>query len=430
MENKFRNHFIFLFTAMSLYSHATLADGTVTSEKRIVSEFRELTISGPFQIVFSDDPHSDFRIKIETDRTLQQYVTVTQMGLSVFVNVKAGMAEKDFSRLVIYVDNTDIHALTINANTSQPSDIIWTMICPGAHLKISGSIPISIHVNTVCHHASHSTNAFLDKMNYTKLIADIDNACTTKLSGDIEEADILNSGTGALKAYDLRTDVVRIKNNSKASAEVNSAKQFYINNTAAGHIYYTGGGAVNELKEAIKESVCKEEYTSANTVIARTDTIIRNDKTGFNTDSLFTMMLERDQSHRRNIKEGDTIRAAGDDTENFACLKWYLDKYGFPVFNEDQLTGMFPTLLMHIDNYDRFMSIQPYLVKALQEGTLTPNTYAYSYDRSLIAGHMRPMFFYWNDRIKPDASELEKVNKSRHEIGLPDYPLLLNGKNF
>lgn len=408
----------------------SVGDGNVTIEKRNVSEFRDLTINGPFKIIFSNDPHNDFIIKIEADKELQQYITVTQLGLAVFVNVKAGMTAKDFSRLIIYVDNTDIHSLTINANTNEPSNIVWPMICPGAHLKISGSIPISIQINTTCHRVSHSTNAFLKKLDYAKLVADIDNARTTALSGDIDEADILNSGTGALKAYELQTDLLRIRNSSNASAEVYSDQHFFLNNTTDGHIYYSGKGSVSELKEPIKETVCREEYGIDRHKAIETDTVHQRDKTGFNTDSLFTLMLERDQRHRTNVKEADTLHTTADDSENFICLKWYLDQYGYPVFNEDQLTAMFPVLIIHIDNYDRFMSIKQQLLKAVKEGKLAPNTYAYAYDRSLTAGHLRPLFFYWNDRIKPDPYELDKVNSSRHEIGLPDYPQLLNGKNF
>lgn len=112
---------LFLYTA---YVHAGISgDGNVTSEKRNVSEFRHLTINGPFKIVFSDDPHSDFYIRIETDHNLQQYVTVTQMGNDAFVNIKPGISIESFTKMVLYVDNRDIHALTINSNSREKSEL-------------------------------------------------------------------------------------------------------------------------------------------------------------------------------------------------------------------------------------------------------------------------------------------------------------------
>ena len=433
--NRLRYSLILLCLTAPPLCKAVTGDGNVTSEKRTVSSFRDITITGPFKIITRNGAYDDFLIRIETDKNLQQYVTVTQAGLGVFISIKPDADIEKFSKMDLYVDTRNIRSLSINSNSSIPSDIILPMTCPGCRLSISGSIPISVTVQVSCHDVNHKGDPFYDKVNHAKLIADINNARTTRLSGDLEEADILNNGSGALDAYDLRPDLLRIRNNSSAAAEVYSMNDFKINNTGTGHIYYKGEGTVSELKESTAGTVCREEYISQKKPDLRSDKPIVKTKTGFNTDSLFEIMLERDQLHRKG-KSNETLHTSEDDAENFECLKWYLSKYGYPEFDKDILKAMFPTLLMHIDNYENFMQIKGYLLKALKNHKLAPNTYAYSYDRSLIAACMQPIFYYflpgsvWDKQYKPTIEEQKKVNDARQDIGLPDYPLLLHGKNF
>ena len=433
-----KNILLLLFLTSTVWCHAVSGEGNITSEKRQVTEFRDLTINGPFKIVFTNDYHSDFFIKTETDKNLQQYITVTQIDLSVFVNIKPGVKIEKFSKLVLYIDNRDIHSLTINSNTNQVSDIVWPMICERAHLKISGSIPISVNLKLMCHQPQHTSASFNDKINHSRLVAEIDNARTTNLSGDLEEADIVNNGAGAMKAYDLKVDLLRIRNNSIAAVEVYSDHEFNINNTGSGHIYYRGEGTVRELKESMKGTTCREDYTAEEKpALAKTATIASKITTsGFNTDSFFLIMSDRDQLHRQHLKQGDTLQTTQDDAENFICLQWYLEHYGYPEFNNMELNGLLAAIIDHIDNYENFEAVKIYLLKAVKEGKLLPNTFAYANDRSFIAAHKRPLYYYffagseWDNRYKPDAEEQKAVNSIRHEIGLPDYPHFLNGKYF
>jgi hypothetical protein len=419
---------------------AISGDGNVIVQKRIVSDFRNLTINGPFKLVFSDDPHSDFFVKVETDRNLQDVITVTQLNsIDVYVNIKPGVTIEKYTKLILYIDNGQINSLTINANTDQASDIVLPIHCYDTHLKITGSIPVSIFTKVSCHPVSFIKGENYDKINHAKLIAEIDNMRTTRLRGVLDEVVIVNSGSGGVLAFDLSTYIMRMRNTSNAASEIYSYNSFEIINRGEGHIYYKGEGTLTELKEISAGSICREEYTDGDRhelmpIETKSDTIGVG-KIAFNTDSLFQLMLDRDQIHRR-VKKGDTMHTIQDDTDNFLCLNWFLGKYGYPEISSSTLRAMMPTLFIHIDNYERFMAINKYLLKAVKEGKLLPNTYAYSYDRSMISAGLRPGYYYfipgseWYDLYKPSLSELPEVNKHRKEIGLPDYPMLLNGKYF
>ena len=440
---RYIKYYIALVASLSIFNcEAISGNGKVTIEKRTVNSVSNLTINGPFKIIFSDNPHSDFFIKIETDENLQQYVTVSQIkGGASFVNIKPGVDIDKFTRMVLYVDNHDFRSLSINSNTTEESDLLLPVTCYINHLKISGSIPISIKIQVICHRVTHLSDPAYAKINYAKLVVEINNARTTRLSGDIEEADILNNGTGQVSAFGLNADLLRVKNNTAAAVEVFSNRNFAINNAGSGHVYYKGEGKLSELKASVKETVCWEG--NGDTISSLTGTLNlsvarpENRKIEFNSDSLFQIMVERDQNHRKHPFDSTMALAAkDDDIENFKCLKWYLEKYGYPELRTYPVNQMFPTLFDHIDNYENFIQVKDILLKAVKEGKLLANTYAYSCDRSMIAGHKKPYYYYffpdsdWDIQNKPTKNEVQEINKHRKEINLPDYPKLLNGKYF
>lgn len=293
------------------------------------------------------------------------------------------------------------------------------MVACNVTLKITGSIPISINIKTA------------------KLIADIKNERTTRLSGEVKEADIIDNGDGAVAAYDLKSPLIRVKNNAAAVVEVYGSHDFKMDNRDRGHIYYKGEGTVSELNETIKGTICREEYSAAPLPVKKDiptkDSIIN----GFNRDSLFRLMMARDQQHRGS-NHGDSAKYIHeDDAENFICLKWYFEHFGYPHFSDMEYQVGLGAMIMHIDNYENFMQLRDVLLRAVMDGNLLPSTYAYACDRSMIAkDHDRPRYFYffpgsdWDLKYKPTTSEFEGVNKLRKEIGLPSYPGLLNGKYF
>lgn len=298
-----------LIISTLLFCHlcrAVTGDGNVIAEKRIVHQFSHLTINGPFKIITSNDPHSDFFIKIETDKNLQEYVTVTETGNSVFVNLKPGIDIRKFTKLVLYIDNRNIQSLTINSNTNEPSDISLPVICHDSQLRINGSIPISVRVQVICHQVSHLTDStgMLDPnaINYARLVAQINNTRSTTIYGDIEEALIINDGTGEINAADLKVDLLRVRNNNVASIEVYSDHDLKVNNTASGYVYYSGSGAITELKQAGQGIVCRDESLitdispSSHVEVSPQIKSVRD--IGFNTDSLWGAMMVRDQRHR------------------------------------------------------------------------------------------------------------------------------------
>lgn len=397
-------------------------DGNVVSERRVVNSFNSLSITGPFKIVFSNNPNNDFFLQVTADKNLQQYVTIDQIGLSVFVNIKPGIDISRFTQMVLHVDNRDIHKLTINTNSFQQSEgSIFS--CDELHLKITGSTPIAFDIRT------------------RKLYAEISNLNTTSLMGEVEETVILNNNNGLLSCFNLKSNTLRLKNSGNGSVEIYGDKQLEITNQNMGHVYYSGAGILTKKIEAISGSICKEENAPCSSLTylsgkaAQTEEITNNTQIEFNTDSLFQVMMERDQRHRKS-KQVDTINTLMEDAENFSCLKWYLNKYGYPDIKTDSLRVMFTTLFMHIDNCSNFLEIKDLLAKAVKDKKLQPNVYAYSYDRSLIASKKEPIFYYFPPgsafeiQHKPLKEDLPKINKARKEIGLPVYPYLLNGKYF
>ncbi|MBS1595005.1 MAG: DUF2807 domain-containing protein [Bacteroidetes bacterium] len=434
-------HLLFLLTiSLCLHCGAVTGDGQVTTVKRKVGQFTTLTIDGPFQIVTSDDPYSDFFIATEADQNLQQYIDVTETAAAAHVRLRPGTAIERYTKLIIHVDIRTIQSLAIHAITDQRSDITMPVICHGGQLKVTGSIPITIHVKVACHKVAHlpGPEGALQPggINYTHLVAEINNARTTTLTGDIEEMDILHTGSGQLSAYELKADLVRIRHTTLAPAEVYSDHELQITGSGGGYVYYRGAGRLSSINLSAGAVACHEEGgppIASSPPVVPLHTGGKKLVSGFDTDSLFAEMILRDQAHRRN---GVTTETVADDSINFELLRWYMARYGYPIFEADSLMGMSAALFMHIDRRDHFELIKTKLQQAVRDGKMLANTYAYTCDRCMIAGQEAPVYYYFPPgsdfdlKYVPQGAALDRANRDRADIGLPPYHSWLHGKYF
>lgn len=251
----------FLLWMTYLFCQAITGNGHVTALERSANNFKNLTIDGPFKLIFSNDPKIPFKIKIETDSNLQDSVAVNLLSpTDVYIKLNTGVKTGDFTKLIVYVNHDIFTSLTIISYTSEASEITLPVHCYSTSLKITGSIPISIKAQVNCHNVEYNKGKAYDKINHAKLILDVNNERTTTISGMLDEAIISNTGTGALRAYALKTYKMTLLNSSKASAEIYSAGDFKINNTRDGHVYYRGEGQLGLMKELVAGTVCREDY--------------------------------------------------------------------------------------------------------------------------------------------------------------------------
>ncbi len=142
-------------------------------------------------------------------------------------------------------------------------------------------------------------------------------------------------------------------------------------------------------------------------------------------DSLFTI----DQNVRKDRSNPSKIREA--DSSNFECFKSIISKFGFPsektigvVCSGDKKKILVidfrrHSLLLHFSQA-RFDGIQDILFKALTNGSLKPIEYAHYFSFIDNTIYVTEPVAVIDDKKYMILSEesLEKINKSRAEIGL------------
>jgi len=158
-------------------------------------------------------------------------------------------------------------------------------------------------------------------------------------------------------------------------------------------------------------------------------------------DSMIAAMRDRDQGVRNKVNKNKGTRTEEEivalqkemhdvDSANFVVLYDCIKKYGMPrIDGDDHLGWSRITLIIHIDNYKNFQKIEPYLLKAVKEGLLSPADYAYAMDRSLSASGLTPKYYWFipgtsfAEKYNPGQKEIAKINNNRRQIGLPPYPM-------
>jgi hypothetical protein len=151
-------------------------------------------------------------------------------------------------------------------------------------------------------------------------------------------------------------------------------------------------------------------------------------------DSLICLMEKEDQNIRfldlgtDNLSKNIFIYLV--DSLNYLRLNYILRKYGYPNKYNYRYQYDLNTLLIHIRNYEKFMTINNFLIDAIKSKYLTPYFYAWAYDESYKTKFNQPYFYYsvssppilyLNDLSK---EEIEFINQRRTSIQLPNFPVM------
>jgi hypothetical protein len=142
-------------------------------------------------------------------------------------------------------------------------------------------------------------------------------------------------------------------------------------------------------------------------------------------DSLFRSLKTRDQLFRETR---DTLnKQLYLDSLNFVEILSHFKKFGI-TYHPGDVSRDRGLILTHLDNERKIEQLNEILLKGVLNGNLHPGTYAYCYDRCLLAFKKKPKYywgsdeFYPNEVEKPNELEIKEINKNRNAIGLPDYP--------
>lgn len=219
---------IFYSTRSFLFGTNLIANGKVVTETHTVGDFTKLRLNGVFKTVISQDGGPAW-VKVETDQNLQQTVEMKNDGDELMVGTKSGMHFSNPTKMTVYVNVKELSSLTNNSVGKVETD--GKIKAQDLNIKNSavGKMTLSLDVQ--------------------KLTAKLDAVGATILSGSATDADITNSSVGKLEAYDLKTDILSIKNKAVGGVEVDAEKEISIDHEGVGSLHYRGAATVKSIKD-------------------------------------------------------------------------------------------------------------------------------------------------------------------------------------
>lgn len=212
------------FTATSCAQKVS-GNGEVVKQDRPVEPFSALEIGGVLNVYLEQGDTE--ALTVEADENLLDIIETENRGNTLVVRLKKGVELKKAKEKNVYITLTRIDELDI-----------------GGVVHVESTTPLNLeqldlHVGGVCE---------VDlELRGNRLEADAGMVGSLTLRGKMQEANIKNSGVGALKAFDLEVDKLSIKNSGVGSAEVQAHDEISISSSGVGSVRYKGDAVVKEL---------------------------------------------------------------------------------------------------------------------------------------------------------------------------------------
>ncbi len=199
-------------------------NGNLTTENRQLSGFKNVSSSGPMDVVLTQS--SNFSVQVKGDENLLPYITTTTEGNTLKIKVKPGYNLHPEKNLQVFISaplfteiSSDGSGNISTENTLSNTDKM------SFELSGSGNIDAKIDAPAVESHTSGSGNV--------------------SFSGKANEADMSVSGSGDIHCFGLTSEHTSITINGSGNADVYATKQLDVNVNGSGDVRYKGGASVN-----------------------------------------------------------------------------------------------------------------------------------------------------------------------------------------
>ena len=211
--------------------------GTVTKEKRAVSPFDKIDITGAFTVYLSQGEVES--VEVELDNNLQQYVEVRNEGNKLILGIKDKINFGKTTKNNVYITMKNINLFCVSGvcdiNTS------GSLNCGDLKLKVSGVAKGGLEVNC-------------DKLN-----VNISGVANLELRGNAVELNINQSGVGKFNAGKFEAAKVTVNNSGVGSVSVYATQELSMNNSGVGSITYSGNAEIKKLDSSGIGKIKKEK---------------------------------------------------------------------------------------------------------------------------------------------------------------------------
>ena len=216
--------FLGIVVALTLNSCINTIDGNgeVVNEKRTVSSFSKIDISGNFEVILNQGDSE--KLELEVDKNLLDLIKTEVKNNTLYISSKKSIGNAKSINLYITVVDVD----EIEASGAIDLKNKGTYHSDNLEIDISGAADVDLD---------------LDVENLTM---EMSGASETTLSGIANNFDIEISGAGELQAKKLKTRNTTIDISGAGSAIVYAKKTLNIQVSGAGSLQYKGSPKVEK----------------------------------------------------------------------------------------------------------------------------------------------------------------------------------------
>tara|TARA_B100000809_G_C15109774_1_gene520132 strand:+ start:583 stop:1284 length:702 start_codon:yes stop_codon:yes gene_type:complete len=216
--------FLGLVIALTLNSCIDSIDGNgnVVKEKRTISSFNRIDISGGYEVLVNQG--ADELLEIEADENLLELIETEVRNNTLFISSTHPIGGSESLKLYI----TTVKLVDIDVSGAIELSNKGTFKSENLNIDVSGAADIDLDVNV------------------ENLTMDMSGASETTLTGEADNFEIKLSGAGELEAEKLKTRNTSIDISGAGSATVFAKKTLDISVSGAASVKYKGSPKVTQ----------------------------------------------------------------------------------------------------------------------------------------------------------------------------------------
>lgn len=193
-------------------------NGNITTEKRSVGSFDEVSVGGFFDVILVSGKEG--KLTLEGEENILPYIVTEVKGGNLKIKTKENVNLKTTRKLTITVPFEDIEGASIGGS----GNIIAKKTIRGKNLSFSiggsGNIKAEVKAQSVKTAIGGSGNI--------------------KLKGSTDKLKCSIAGSGNIKAYDLSTNTLKVNVAGSGDVEASVKERIKANVVGSGSVYYKG----------------------------------------------------------------------------------------------------------------------------------------------------------------------------------------------
>lgn len=194
------------------------------------SDFEELVVSGPYEVMVFDRPQ-DGEIEIEGAKEDLESLLIEVKDSKLVIKRKSSLKvfDKPVGKIKINLNAHDLSSLTLSGSGSISTNGFQEV--EKLKLNLSGSGELNAKLKT------------------TKVITSLSGPGTVNLTGTSDHLDIKKSGSGNINAYDLKTKSAKIVGSGSGNVYLTTDDKLKVASIGSGNVFFKGYPEV-ELQSA------------------------------------------------------------------------------------------------------------------------------------------------------------------------------------